>query len=126
MATVLKLQNITAPYRFISLGVYNTNNEAYGESSLFPINSVVTLTSGKFPLTDYRNMYQHSDLTHVIGGKTVRITEFSNDCRGDILNRYGGCEIHVEEHITGGKRHRRQTKKQRSKRSRRRGSSRRH
>jgi hypothetical protein len=126
MATTLRLQNITPPYIFESLGIPQRPLgflQGYSESNLFPIGSMVTLTSGTFPFTDYRNIYEHSNLTHVIGGRTVRINGFS-DCVN--LNENMPCEIHVLEHTAGGKRRRRLTKKHRGKRYRRRGSSRRH
>jgi hypothetical protein len=125
MATTLKLQSITPPYTFESLGIRVPNRRQPGhtviESDLFPIGSVVTLTSGNFPLTDYRNLYNHSNSTHVIGGRTVRIDSFDINCVGLNENR-PPCEIYVVEDQDGGKRRKRVTKHRRSKRSRRRGS----
>ena len=126
MATVLRLQSITPPYTFESLGirVVNRNQPGYTvfESDLFPIGSVVTLTSGNFPLTDYRNLYNHSNSTHVIGGRTVRIDSFDVNCV-DLNENKPRCEIYVVEDQDGGKRHKRLTKKhRRGKRSIRRAS----
>jgi hypothetical protein len=122
MATTLKLQSITPPYTFISLGYRPNGSYIFEESELFPIGSIVTLTSGKFPMTDYTNMYNHSRLTHVIGGRTVRITSFSDFCKEENLNENTPCEIDVVEDQDGGKRRRRLTKHRRSKRYRRRAS----
>jgi hypothetical protein len=98
MATTLELVDSNKPYKFRSLGVWTEERgQAYmRESKLFPIDSVVELTSGKFPLTDYMNLYVHSKKTHVIGGKTVRIVGMS------VVE--SGCEIDVIEDQNGGTR----------------------
>jgi hypothetical protein len=123
-ATVLKLVDTNEPYRFRSLGVMTMDRE-YVESTLFPIGTEVELTSGKFPLNNYRNLYNRSNMTHVIGGKTVRIVGFSNDCQEGELNKYGGCQIRVIEHVSGGNRRGRSGRRSTRRRSTRRRSIRR-
>jgi hypothetical protein len=95
--TTLQLQTISPPYIFRSLGIYNDLSEKYEESTLFPINTTITLNSGKFPLIDYKDMYEHSNQTHCIGDKTVNIIAFNNSCISGQLNKYGNGEIIVEE-----------------------------
>lgn len=92
------------PYIFRSKGVLSPNmdGEIY-DSKLFPINSRVELTEGKFPLVDYKDRYSFSKKTHVIGGKTVRIIGSNNDCH----KPNNGCIITVIEHKDGGRRSRR-------------------
>lgn len=46
------------PHMFVSLGIYNDCLEKYAESTLFPINTTITLNSNQ---------------THCIGGKNNRI-----------------------------------------------------
>jgi len=95
--TTLQLQTATTPYIFLSLGIYNDLSEKYEESTLFPINTTITLNSGKFPLTDYTDLYEHSNQTYCIGDKTVKIIGFNNSCISGQLNKYGNGEIIVEE-----------------------------
>jgi len=104
MATTLILVGTNKPYTLRSLGVRVGNSKNFEESTLFPIGTEVELTSGKFPMTDYMNMYRKSKKTHVIGGKTVRIEGFTTDCEEGKLNKYGGCKIHVIAERTGGTR----------------------
>ena len=93
--TTLLLQSKSAPYIFRSLGIYNNLTETYEDSALFPINTTITLTSGRFPLTDYKDMYEHSKQTHCIGNKTVKIIGFDNSCIAGQLNKYGNGHIIV-------------------------------
>jgi hypothetical protein len=95
--TTLQLQNTAPPYTFVSLGIYNDRHEKYEESTLFPINTTITLNSGKFPLTDYKDLYEHSKQTHCIADKTLKIIGFNNSCMEGQLNKYGNGHIIVEE-----------------------------
>ena len=95
--TTLQLQTIEPPYTFISLGIYNEYADQYKESTLFPRNTTITLNSGKFPLTDYTDLYEHSNKTHCIGDKTVKIVAFDVSCVERQLNKYGNAHIIVEE-----------------------------
>ena len=95
--TILELQNDSAPYTFKSLGIYNERTKNYDESTLFPKNIIVTLTSGKFPLNSYLDNYDKSKLTHTIGGKVVKINGFKNSCEEGKINKFGNCRIIVFE-----------------------------
>jgi hypothetical protein len=117
MATALELVSSTPPYIFESLGVEDFNTYQYSESTLFPKETRVELTSGKFPLNDYTNVYK-SNKTHVIGGKTVRIVAFTNECEEGKLNKYGNCKILVVADQDGGRNRRRSTRRSRSRRRR--------
>jgi len=95
--TTLQLQTIEPLYTFICLGIYNEFTEKYEESTLFTINTTITLNSGKFPLTDYTDLYEHSNHIHYIGDKIVKIIGFNVSCIEGQLNKYGKGEITVEE-----------------------------
>lgn len=95
--TTLQLQTIEPPYTFISLGIYNDLLEKYEESTLFPRNTTITLNSGKFPLSDYTDLYENSNQTHCIGNKTVKLVAFNVSCVEKQLNKYGNAHIIVEE-----------------------------
>ena len=102
-------------YRFKSNGVRNRPSRptpsrpyfesTYSQSTLFPIDTEVTLSSGKFPLTDYTDMQK----TYTIGNKQVILAGFSPSCIGiPVVNE---CNIHVTPPPTTGGRRRRKTKK---------------
>jgi hypothetical protein len=106
MATTLKLTTDEAPWIFESLGVENSETMEFGESELFTKGPApLALTSGKFPLNDYMNLYHKSKMTHTIGGKKVRIIGFTNSCEEGELNKYGSCTIKVvADSPAGGRR----------------------
>ena len=102
------------PYIFRSKGVLTSGlDPKLYNSKLFPVGTVVELTEGKFPLVDVDDLYNYSKQTHVIGGKTVRIISFDNDCHEPNIN----CKITVIEHKIGGRRSRR-SRRRRSRRRR--------
>lgn len=102
MVTTLKLLNTEKPYEFESMGVLIGQN-IYKQSSLFPIGTVVKLTSGKFPLDNHKNI-RKSKMTHRIGNKKVRLTGFTSDCEVGYLNKYSPCTIDVVGVKKGGTR----------------------
>jgi len=96
MRTVLTLQSKQEPYTFKSLG----QPDKFEESTLFPIGSIVELTYGLFPF--------HSCFTsvsksvgigpHIIGGKSVRIIEYTHQCQERWFSSWTGpFEITVNE-----------------------------
>jgi len=93
----LKLENVNEPYQFRSLGLYNRETRTFRESTLFPIGSLVNLENGKFPLDDYRDLFQNSRRTHTIGGIVVEIIEFVVHCQRQYLESI--CEISVRRHV---------------------------
>ena len=85
-------------HTFKSLGVLDVMMEnGPSVSTLFPIGDTVILEEGKFPLTDYKDLYKHSQTTHKISGKTVGIIGFNVSCDDDKLNEFGMCQIRVKE-----------------------------
>jgi hypothetical protein len=85
-------------HTFKSLGVLDVRMEnGPSVSTLFPIGDTVILEEGKFPLTDYKDLYEHSQTTHKISGKTVGIIGFDVSCHDGKLNKFGMCQITVKE-----------------------------
>lgn len=91
----------------------------FNESTLFPVGSSHTLTSGQFPLHDDTvqepfHIYNLTNPTlhnksYVIGGKRVRIVGYNYMCDGRHLKTHGGrpwetgCTIDVVEDISASK-----------------------
>jgi len=125
METILELVNTEQPYTFKSLGIYNKGK--YDVSTLFPIDTIVKLTEGTFPIASFKDAYEHSKQTHTLtlGGKQVRLIGNNNACYADTLNKYDKCMIEVEVHSTaGGRRNRRNRRTNRARRNRNRFSRR--
>ena len=121
MSTVLELINTSKPYTFKSLGIINKVNKTYTESTLFPINSNVTINEGKFPLFNFKDLDKiYSIGNDEIGYKEVILDSFDRACEQDVLNKVGKCTIEViASSASGGSRSksRRSHKNKRSKRS---------
>jgi len=101
--TTLELKSYSPPYIFESLGVYNPNTHAFEESNDFPTNTQYKLTAGKFPLTDYKDLFSESGLYHTLDENIeVKITRFDISCQEGQINKYGSCNITVEKKATTG------------------------
>jgi hypothetical protein len=94
--TTLELQNASPPYKFTSLGVYSERTRKYVESDIFPKGTECILTRGKFPFTDYTDMFEHSQKTHTLNDTVVKITAFTNNCQTGQINKYSKGKITVE------------------------------
>jgi len=93
-------------YEFKSLGIRSRIPGEYAESTLFPKGTEVTLSSGKFPLTDLTD----TNKRYIIGNKDVILDGFTHGCTGSpVVNE---CTITVvKDTPTAGGRRRRKTKK---------------
>jgi hypothetical protein len=129
--TTLELISNSPPYRFKSLGVYNPETRGFNASTHFPITTEYVLTDGKFPLTDYKDMFSKSGLYHTLNDAIkVKITGFDNSCQEGQINKYGSCNITVEkgtldEETLGGRKKRGSKNKSNRRKSNRRKSNRR-
>jgi hypothetical protein len=134
--TTLELIRDSSPYRFKSLGVIDYGTGGFNASTDFPINTEYVLTGGKFPLTDYKDMFSKSGLYHTLNDNIkVKITGFNNSCQEGQINKYGSCNITVEkktldqgtldEEILGGRKKRGSKNKSNRRKSNRRKSNRR-
>ena len=86
----LQLDPTLEPYTFKSLG--NRDRNGYLSSKDFPKGSIYKLKAGKFPLTDYMDMFQNSKKYHIFEGPNgpikVIITGFNISCQERDLNKY--------------------------------------
>jgi len=117
--TDLKLLNDSEPYTFKSIGIYG--ERGYIDSDDFPIGQEYTLTDGKFPFTNFKDTFYHTNKYHTLNGNIkVKITGFTYGCdKGDFDMPV--CTITVEragpgESMAGGKSKRRKSKRRKSKR----------
>ena len=105
--TTLELITNSSPYIFRSLGVIDGETRGFAASTDFPINTEYVLTDGKFPLTDYKDMFSNSGLYHTLNDNIkVKITGFDNSCQKGEINKYGSCNIIVEKETLGGRKKR--------------------
>jgi hypothetical protein len=125
--TTLELISNSSPWRFKSLGVRNTESNESAVSTDFPKDTEYTLTEGKFPLTDYKDMFSESGLYHTLNNNIeVKITGFDNSCQEGQINKYGSCKITVEKKETaGGRKNKSNRRKSNRRKSNRRKSNRR-
>ena len=125
--TTLELLSDSPPYRFKSLGVYNPRTHAFAASDDFPTDTEYELTAGKFPLTDYKDLFSQSELYHTLDENIeVKITGFTNSCQEGHFNKYSSCEITVEKKATtGGRKNKSNRRKSNRRKSNRRKSNRR-
>lgn len=117
--TDLKLVNNFYPYTFRSIGI--DGERGYIESDDFPIGQEYTLTDGKFPFTNFKDTFSHTNRYHTLNGNIkVKIRGFSYACeKGDF--DMPECSITVERASSGesmaqGKSKRRKTKRRKSRR----------
>ncbi len=80
---------------FESLGVRNIKTDEYDESTLFPKGTTVKLTDGKFPLTNFKDLFEHSNTFHTIGDKQVKLDGFCISCTERKVGKYGDSRIVV-------------------------------
>lgn len=85
---------------FKSLGCFNDKTREYDDCGIWPIGTIVELEYGKFPLNDYKDLYEHSNTLHTIDGKTIELVEFNNSCYIEYVeiygfNKFGRSEIKV-------------------------------
>ena len=110
--TILEVIN-TNPYTFISRGLSKSSPfDEEGNEPLFPIDSIVKLTNGKFPLDNYQDLYPMSNKVHIIGNKEVGIDGFAYDCKD--LQFGKSCKINVidlSNDKLGGSRRRRNNRR---------------
>ena len=96
--TLLKLIEITGDtppkYKFESLGVFSDQDRTTTESQSFPIGTQVYLTSGKFPIDNYEDLYEHTRRTHTLGNKEVQLHTVTTRCKVGELKV--GCKISVK------------------------------
>ena len=96
--TILEVIN-TNPYTFISRGLSKSSPfDEEGNEPLFPIDSIVKLTNGKFPLDNYQDLYPMSNKVHIIGNKEVGIDGFAYDCK-DL--QFGKSNRFIQRQIRG-------------------------
>jgi len=87
-------------YKFKSLGCFDNEDSRkykYIESTLFPKNSIVELTEGKFPIDSYLDLYADSKNYHTIGGKQVKLVAYCSSCCKDSFYQYDTPTIIVIE-----------------------------
>ena len=103
MTTLQLLENCNEPpYQFVSLGreiYYRLIDNDYEkmvcpESKLFPKGTIVTMTSGTFPLPKDMKDFNSSEV-YTIGGKQVYIVAYTCSCYENQLNKYGKAKIDV-------------------------------
>ena len=103
MTTLQMLENSNKPpYQFISIGqeiyyryIENDHGQKYcPDSKLFPKGTIVTMTSGTFPLPRDMNEFNANDI-YTIGGKQVHIIRYTSSCYENQLNKYGMAKIDV-------------------------------
>jgi|LakMenE18May11ns_1017448.scaffolds.fasta_scaffold9353094_2 hypothetical protein len=127
--TTLELITDSPPYKFKSLGVRNSDTDdtgIYGNSDDFKIGTEYELTDGKFPLTDYTDIFSESGLYHTLNGNIkVKIDAFNGSCEEGDINKYGSCQIIVEKVNVGGRKKRNLKSKSKRRKSNRRKSNRR-
>ena len=125
--TTLELISDSSPFRFKSLGVYNRETQLFDQSAEFPTNTEYELTAGKFPLTDYKDLFNKSGLYHTLNRNIeVKIIRFDNSCLEGQINKYGSCKITVEKKETaGGRKNKSNRRKSNRRKSNRRKSNRR-
>lgn len=82
---------------FKSIGCFNHSTNSYDESTLFPKETTVILTGGKFPLTDYKDLYKHSEKYYIMNNKQVKLIGFCISCVKNKVNKYGTPTILVSE-----------------------------
>jgi len=80
---------------FESLGCRNHTKNEYDESTIFPKGTIVELTDGKFPLTNFRDLFKYSKTYHIIGGKKVKLDGFCISCTKENVGKYGDSIIVV-------------------------------
>ena len=101
----------------------SSNKQQYVQSDLFPIGTEVELTSGKFPIHEYKGLLDKKE--YVIGGKNVRIIAVSSKGAEDGCSTPHECTIEVKEHQSNGGSRRRARRSSRRRSTRRRSSRRR-
>ena len=94
--TSLKLIS-RADKTFESIGCLNYEDESYDESTLFRKGTIVQIKDGKFPLTDHKDLYEHSGLFYTINDKKVKLMGFDISCVENKLGKYGDPIIEVSE-----------------------------
>ena len=97
-----KSDNCNKPYEFTSLGKRDemTGNFEDPDKNLPKKNEKLKLVSGKFPLTDYKDLYEHSKETYKFKTKDGKEYELILDgfdvaCNSGEENRYGKCNLRV-------------------------------
>jgi hypothetical protein len=111
MTTFFELKSSTIPYVFKSIGIDTGVCSKFGNSPDFPIDSEYVLVSGKFPLTNYMDLYENSKKTHTLKKLNnegysmlieVRLVEFSFNCTKGNLGKYllelGHGRVTFEKH----------------------------
>jgi hypothetical protein len=103
------------PHIFTSLGILNPNvgsakDTLYFDGQDFPIDTKYQLMGGKFPLTDYKDLFQNSNKYHTLyevengivknEGIKVKLLGFNGDsCKEESIHRYSPCQITVKKVI---------------------------
>jgi hypothetical protein len=82
---------------FESIGCMNRTTDEYDESTLFPKGTIVKLTDGKFPFTDYKDLYEHSGSYYKMGNTNVKLVGFCISSTENNLEQYGPPTIVVTE-----------------------------
>jgi hypothetical protein len=70
---------------------------------------------GKFPLNDYKDLFNKTGLPHTLDSVPVRLIGFNNSCQVGQVGKYGSCQIKVEKIIPGGSRKRKNRKSRKNK-----------
>ena len=83
---------------FKSLGCYKSEDNTYNESDLFKKDTIVKLMEGKFPLTDYKDLYKHSYRFHKFDNTTVKLDSFCISCVENKVGKYGTSNIIVSKY----------------------------
>ena len=82
---------------FKSLGCYKDQDNTYDESDLFKKDTIVKLIEGKFPLTDYKDLYKHSKRFHKFDNTTVKLNGFCISCVENKVRKCGTPKIVVSK-----------------------------
>ena len=82
---------------FKSLGCMDHLSGEYKESSLFPKETIVQLTEGKFPLTDYKDLHEHSGLFYKMNNIQLKLLGFCISCVENNVEKYGDPILVVSE-----------------------------
>ena len=118
--------NCREPYTFKSLGKRDTDTDTFKApgDNLPPIGEILTLVSGKFPLTN-DDLYELYTFKNKDAKKyELKLDGFDVACRSGKENRYGKCSLDVlvageQQSEGGGKRRKKKKKTKRTKRTKR-------
>jgi hypothetical protein len=112
--TSLEYVKGSSPPQFRSIGKKDELTNTFSESSDFPIGEVYTL-GGKFPLNNYKDLFDKTGVPHTLNNVPVKLNAFDNSCQVGQVETFGNCIITVEKIPTAGSRKRKNRKSRKNK-----------